>query len=255
MTDLTFDEAVPAGTPRGSDSAGEGGTERLAQLLEEVIPFSVLHPADLEILGDRGRSRAYLPNEVIFRQGEPSKALYVIDRGQVKLSAAAPNGKERLIAILGRGQIFGELEIFDGGTRGMTARAKDRVEVFILPRHLLQAIMRTRPAFVRRLLELLARRLRRADQAVQDLVFFDAPTRLARRLLDLASEHGIPDEAGRKVRIDVRLTQHEVGQMIGVNRSSVNRALRELADRNLIEWNGGSPEILDLAALVAMSQS
>jgi CRP-like cAMP-binding protein len=248
------DEAIPDGSPRTS-SPQEYGSGRLEGLLEEVTPFSVLHPNDLEILGHRGRRRSYSRNEVIFRQGEPSKSLYVIDRGKVTLSTAAPSGKERLIAILGRGQIFGELEIFDGGSRGMTARAKDRVEVFVLPRHLLQAILRTRPAFVRRLLELLARRLRRADQAVQDLVFFDAPTRLARRLLDLATEHGVSEEGGRRVSLALRVTQHEVGQMIGVNRSSVNRALRELAGRNLIDWNGGSPVILDLPALAEMSRS
>jgi len=230
-------------------------TERLAGLLEEVPAFSVLHPDDLRDLVARVRSRSYPRGQVIFREGEPGRSLYVIERGQVKLSTRAAGGKELLVAILGRGQIFGELELFDGGPRGMTARTMDQVEAFVLDKHLVQAMLRTRPAFVRRLLELMARRLRRADQAAQDLVFFDASTRLARRLLQLSEEHGSPDAEGGRVRIRVRLTQHEVGQMIGVNRSSVNRVLRGLADQGLVDWNGGMPVILDTSRLAEMARS
>jgi CRP/FNR family transcriptional regulator, cyclic AMP receptor protein len=230
-------------------------TERLARLLEEVPPFSVLHPDDLRDLVARVGSRSYPRGQVIFREGEPGRSLYVIERGQVKLSTRAAGGRELLVAILGRGQIFGELELFDGGPRGMTARTMEHVDAFVLDKHLVQAMLRTRPAFVRRLLELMARRLRRADQAAQDLVFFDASTRLARRLLQLGEEHGMPDQEGSRVRIRVRLTQHEVGQMIGVNRSSVNRVLRSLADQGLVDWNGGMPVILDVSGLAQMARS
>jgi CRP/FNR family transcriptional regulator, cyclic AMP receptor protein len=230
-------------------------TERLARLLEEVTPFSILHPDDLRDVVRRVRSRAYPRGEVIFREGEPGRTLYVIERGQVKLSTSAPGGRELLVAVLGRGQIFGELEMFDGGPRGMTARTMEDVDAFVLDKHLVQAILRTRPAFVRRLLELIARRLRRADQAAQDLVFFDASTRLARRLLQLADEHGAPDPSGPRIRIQVRLTQDEVGQMIGVNRSSVNRVLRAFASQGLVDWNGGMPVIEDPSRLSEMARS
>jgi CRP/FNR family transcriptional regulator len=145
--------------------------------------------------------------------------------------------------------------MFDGGPRGMTARTMDHVEAFALDKHLVQAMLRTRPAFVRRLLELMARRLRRADQAAQDLVFFDASTRLARRLLQLAEEHGKPDPGGPQIRINVRLTQDEVSQMVGVNRSSANRVLRALATEGLVDWNRGMPVILDPFRLGEMARS
>jgi CRP-like cAMP-binding protein len=230
-------------------------TERLALLLEEVQPFAVLHPDDLRMLLERVRLRSYPRGRVIFREGEPGRTLYVIDRGQVKLSTTASGGRELLVAILGRGQIFGELEIFDGGPRGMTARTMEDMDAFVLDKHLVQAILRTRPGFVRRLLELMARRLRRADQAAQDLVFFDASTRLARRLLQLAEEHGTVEPDGTGIQIEVRLTQHEVGQMIGVNRSSVNRLLRSFGEQGYLDWNGGSPMILDPAGLAELARS
>jgi CRP/FNR family cyclic AMP-dependent transcriptional regulator len=229
--------------------------ERLARLLEQVTPFSVLHPDDLQGLARHGRARVYRRGEVIFRTGEPARTLYVIERGQVKLFTTASSGRELLVAILGEGQIFGELEMFDEGPREMTARTMDEVEAFLLDKHVVQAALRTRAAFVRRLLELFARRLRRADQAAQDLVFFDAPTRLARRLVQLSEEHGVQEGTGGRVRIAVRLTQQEVGQMIGLNRSSVNRVLRAFADQGLIDWNEGSPVVLDLPALSEMSRS
>jgi CRP-like cAMP-binding protein len=255
MTESTPEEQGPGAVQLTAIQGNRDGTERLPQLLEDVPPFSVLHPDDLQLLARRVRHRSYARGQVIFREGEPGRTLYVIDRGQVKLYITASGGRELLVAILGRGQIFGELEIFAGGPRGMTARAMESVEAFVLDKHVVQAILRTRPGFVRQLLELMARRLRRADQAAQDLVFFDASTRLARRLLQLAEEHGLPDPDGSRIQISVRLTQHEVGQMIGINRSSVNRVLRTLAAQGLLDWNGGAPVILDHAGLSEMARS
>jgi CRP/FNR family transcriptional regulator/CRP/FNR family cyclic AMP-dependent transcriptional regulator len=97
----------------------------------------------------------------------------------------------------------------------------------------------------------MARRLRRSDQTSQDLVFFDAPTRLARGLLQLAEDHGQPLGAGEEsVRITVRVTQEEVAQMIGVTRESANRLVASFSERGWIDWNDGHPILLQPESLV-----
>jgi CRP/FNR family cyclic AMP-dependent transcriptional regulator len=225
----------------------------LVQLLEQAPLFSVLHPEDLRGLAGRFSQVRYGRGETIFREGEPADCLFLIDQGVVKLFMGSPGGPELLIAFLGRGQIFGELGLLDRGPRAMNAKAMDGSTVFALQSEVLWGVLDERPALARRLLELMARRLRRADQASQDLVFFDATTRLARRLLQLAQEHGEPVGDGDAVRISVRVTQRDIAQMIGVQRGSANRLLASFARREWVDWNDGFPVIRDPGALVRLA--
>ncbi|MCA1727662.1 MAG: Crp/Fnr family transcriptional regulator, partial [Actinobacteria bacterium] len=213
------------------------------ELLEQAPLFSVLRGEDMRDLADKFHVVRYHKGEVIFREGEPAERLFVIAEGRVKLTIASPNGQELLIAVLGREQIFGELAIVDRGLREMDARAMEDVTLFQLVSDQFWTLIEARPALARRLLELMGRRLRRADQATQDLVFFDAPTRLARKLLDLAEEHG--ESSGDGVRVDTKVTQEEIAQMIGVSRESANRLISSFAGRGWIDWNDGNPVILE----------
>jgi CRP/FNR family transcriptional regulator, cyclic AMP receptor protein len=204
----------------------------------------VLQPGDLRTLADKFYPIKYEKSDLIFREGEPAERLFLIDRGKVKLSILGHSGQEMLIGVLGRGQIFGELAVIDRGPRAMDARAMEDTQVHWLASDVFWTMLENHPALARRLLELMARRLRRADQTSQDLVFFDAPTRLARRLLELAEEHGEHVGDGQAIRITVRVTQGEMAQMIGVARESANRLIASFAERGWIEWNRGYPILL-----------
>ena len=220
------------------------------ELLEHAPLFSVLHPDGLKLLATKFHLVRYRRAEVVFREGEPAERLFLIDSGRVKLSIASPEGQELFIGVLGRGQIFGELAVIDRGPRAMDARAMEDTQVFALESDVFWTMLENRPAFARRLLELMARRLRRADQTSQDLVFFDAPTRLARRLLDLAEEHGTAVTDGDVIGIDIKMTQEEMAQMIGTSRGSANRLIASFSGRGWIDWNDGRPLILRPEALM-----
>jgi CRP/FNR family cyclic AMP-dependent transcriptional regulator len=253
---------VPGSDPLGADDEtgqGKGSSEgvssvtrlrrehQLAErvtLLEQAPLFGVLHPTDLAVLADKFHPITYRKGEVIFREGEPAERLFLIDTGRIKLTIASPAGQELLVAVVGRGNIFGELAIIDRGPRAMNARAMEESRVYALASDVFWTMLENRHALARRLLELMARRLRRADQNSQDLVFFDAPTRLARRLLDLAEEHGDPTGDGQALRITVKVTQDEIAQMIGVTRESANRLINSFAGRGWIDWNDGYPILL-----------
>jgi CRP/FNR family cyclic AMP-dependent transcriptional regulator len=221
------------------------------ELLEKAPLFSVLNPSDLRILAARFHRVHYGRGEMIFREGEPAERLFLIDAGRVKLSTASPSGQELLIGVLGRGQIFGELEVIDRGPRAMDARAMEESNVYALDSDMFWTMMENRPNLARRLLQLMARRLRRANQTTQDLVFFDAPTRLARCLLQLAEEHGESVGPGEpSVRVTVRVTQGELAHMIGVTRESANRLVASFTERGWIDWNDGYPILLHPESLV-----
>lgn len=219
------------------------------ELLEQAPLFSVLHPSDLRVLSSRFHPVRYRKGDMIFREGEPAERLFLIDRGRVKLFTTSPAGQELMIAVLGRGQIFGELAIIDRGPRAMDARAMEEATLYWLAGEVFWTLLENRPPLARRLLELMARRLRRSDRSAQDLVFFDAPTRLARRILELAEEHGEPGE-DEAVRLTLRVTQEEMANMIGVTRESANRLIASFSSRGWIDWNDGHPIVLQPEALL-----
>lgn len=224
------------------------------KLLGQAPLFSVLHPNDLSMLATKFHSVSFRRGEMIFREGEPAERLFLIEAGRVKLTVSSSRGGELLIALLARGQLFGELEIIDRGSRAMSARAMEDSRIFSLDGDMFWTLLENRPPLARRLLELMARRLRRADQTSQDLVFFDASTRLARKLLELADEHGEPTGRDDQIRVTVRVTQEEVAQMIGATRASANRLIAAFASRGWVEWNDGYPLLLSPEALFRRSR-
>src|SRR6266511_1245119 len=190
------------------------------ELLEQAPLFSVLHPGDLQVLASRFHPVRYARGEVIFREGEPVERLFLMKSGRVKLSIASPSGQEMLIGVLGRGQIFGELEVIDHGPRAMDARAMEDAELYAFAGDVFWTMLENRPA-------------------------------LARRLLQLAEEHGeAVGEGEESVKITVRVTQEEIAQMIGVTRESANRLVASFAGRGWISWNDGYPILLEPEALI-----
>lgn len=224
--------------------------EDRVRLLERAPLFSVLDSRQLEELASRFYAVSFRRNEMIFREGEPAERLFLIDQGSVKLTVSSSAGAELLIAVLGGGQIFGELAVIDRGPRAMSARAMVECRLYSLGSDVFWTVLENQPALARRLLELMARRLRRSDQTSQDLVFFDAPTRLARKLLELAEEHGAPTGREDEIRLTIKLTQEEMAQMIGVTRGSANRLIASFCDRGLLDWNEGQPVLLSPEGLL-----
>src|SRR3954447_18465358 len=122
--------------------------------------------------------------QVLFHEGDPGDRLYVIIEGKVKLGRASGAGRENLLAILGPGEMFGELSLFDPGPRNATATAVAESQLLGLGTEELHAWLNGRPDVALQLLAALARRLRRTNEALADLVFSDVPGRVVKALLD-----------------------------------------------------------------------
>jgi len=137
--------------------------------------------------------------QTLFAEGDPGDRLYVITDGKIKLGRTAPDGRENLLAILGQGEMFGELSLFDPGPRTATATAVTDATLFELGHNDLQPWLTGRPEVAEQLLAALARRLRRTNEAMADLIFSDVPGRVAKQLLDLARRFGVETSDGLRV--------------------------------------------------------
>jgi CRP-like cAMP-binding protein len=205
---------------------------QLPNLIAETPLLAPLPPEDRETLATSFVRRSYPRAETIFRTGDPGTHLYLIESGRVKITTASPEGREALVAIIGRGEIFGELSLFDAGVRTADARTMEATVLHALSHDLFRRYVQNHPKVAWEMFRILAGRLRAADEAIQDVVFFDVPGRVARRLLDLANRHGSSDGSG--MRIDVPITQEEIAQMVGASRESVNKALASFIERGWV---------------------
>ncbi len=179
----------------------------------------------------------------LFSEGDPGDRLYVVTDGKIKLGRRSADGRDNLLAVLGRGEMFGELSLFDPGPRAATATAVTKASVIGLGHEDLEPWLQSHPEVAAQLLRALARRLRRTNEAMADLVFTDVPGRVAKALLDLARRFGVPGEEGVHVTHD--LTQEELAQLVGASRETVNKALADFASRGWMRVDSRAVTILD----------
>lgn len=181
--------------------------------------------------------------EVIFREGDPGDRMYVIIAGKVTLAHSASDGREALLGVLGPGDMFGELSVFDPSARTSTATALTEATLLSLSREQLKVWLATRPEVAEKLLQALAKRLRRTEDAMADLVFTDVPGRVAKALCDLSDKFGVVRDGALFVPHD--LTQEELAQLVGASRETVNKALAEFVNRTWIRVEQRSVTIMD----------
>ncbi|MDO5060018.1 MAG: Crp/Fnr family transcriptional regulator [Actinomycetaceae bacterium] len=185
--------------------------------------------------------------EVLFEEGDPGTRLYIITEGKIKLGHTSPDGRENLLAVLGPGEIIGELTLFDPGPRSTTATAVSPVSLLYLDHSDLVTTLYNNPSMSKHMLRALARRMRRTNESLADLVFSDVPGRVAKALLDLADRFGTQTEAGIHVPHD--LTQEELAQLVGASRETVNKSLADFVSRRWIQLEGRAVTLLDVDRL------
>lgn len=180
----------------------------------------------------------------LFREGDAGNQLFVVVSGKIKLGRSGSGGRENLLAVLGPGQMFGELSVFDPGPRSTTATAVTPCQLRVLEHSDLSTWLAKHPEVGYGLLGQLAKRLRRTNEVVADLVFSDVPGRVAKALLDLADRFGEPQAGGLLVNHD--LTQEELAQLVGASRETVNKALADFATRGWLRLEPRSVTIIDI---------
>jgi len=185
--------------------------------------------------------------ERLFAEGDKGDKLYIIITGKIKLTKAAPDGRENLLSVHGPGEMFGELSLFDPIPRTSSATAVTSADLAGLAHVDLRSWLSTRPEMAMHLLQALAQRLRRINEVKADLVFTDVPGRVAKALLDLAERFGSPGMLGVQVSHD--LTQEELAQLVGASRETVNKALADFATRGWIQLAARSVLITDMDRL------
>lgn len=202
-------------------------TTQTIDFLATIPLFSGLPEDELQRFAELTRERAYPKGSVILFQDDPGDSLFVLRAGRVKVVLIGEDGREVILGVLEPGAHFGELALIDDQPRSAHVIAMEDAQLLILRREDFRRRVEANPTVAWALLTELSRRLRRADVKIGGLVLLDVPGRIARLLLDHATEAG-------SETIEKPLTHQTIAQMIGASRETVSRAMKEFQDAGLI---------------------
>lgn len=189
--------------------------------------------------------------EVVFREGEPAAALYLVESGRIKLTQLAAGGQEVIMRYLAPGDAFAAVALFEGSTYPVTARATERTRLQAWSREVLRELVRDHPLFEVNLLRIVSSHTREALSRVRELATEPVPQRLARTLLRLARQVGRQEGGGVGVE---RITQQELAEIAGTSVPTVSRTLADWERAGLVEVGRGRFVLRDAGRLEAVAE-
>lgn len=217
--------------------------ENLVSSLKKTFIFNDFSDQELQQIVKLVKERFFRKNTIIFNEGDPGIAFYIIKSGKIKVYKLSSDGRELILGIFGENGLFGDVPVFDGGPYPATAETLTDVTVWIINRESFINLLLAHPQIALKIIRVLGKRLRQAHGFVAELALKNVPQRLASLLLKLASEYGQENESG--IVIDLPLTRQELAELIGVSRETVIRELSKFSRAGVLSLDGKKIILLD----------
>lgn len=209
----------------------------LVNYLKEVPLFSHLKNAQLKELAAGCKSALFKKGDVIFRRTDLSTDLYIVNSGKLKAILTDEEGGEIVLAQFEKGAFFGELSLLDGKGRSATIIADQDSELAVLEKDRFLELLHKNPNISIALMTTLVERLRKADELIESLAFFEVGERLVNTLLEAA---GIDGGGAAGFHKAGRLTHKELAARIGCSREAVSKCLKVLMEKAIVKQSGAS---------------
>ena len=197
-------------------------------------------------------TRVYKPGEIIFHYGDDGPWWAALLAGRIRLSVRTDEGREMLLTMVERGEIFGERAVFDGQPRAADAIAETESTVMIIRKEELLPILFDYPEAMFHIIQILCSRMLRYTHTLELYALQSLPSRFAHLLLQLGQKYGQRQED--RLIINVGFSQSDLSKQLGCTRESVNKMLKIFANKELLTSEGDQIILLDLAALQKMTE-
>jgi CRP-like cAMP-binding protein len=211
--------------------------EEKRRLIGNVSLFSGLSERDLDALIAVARNHRLAAREQLFHKGDEGTQVYFVIQGRLKALTTSDEGDDVVFSIIGEGEVFGEVALLGRPQRTATVIAITPCELLVIDRRDFLQFLRSHPEASIELLAVLAERLKRVSELVEDTLFLNLPVRLAKKLVHVARVFGERVEDG--IKIDLKLSQEEWGDLVGATRESINKLLGEWMESRLITLEHG----------------
>ncbi|MEQ9423921.1 MAG: Crp/Fnr family transcriptional regulator [Cyclobacteriaceae bacterium] len=218
--------------------------------LEKVDLYDLMCPTKSPDLEDKHAPNLFKKDDFIYFPDEPSNHVYLIANGRVKIGSYSDSGKEVIKAILGEGEIFGELALTGEGTRSDFAQVLDNdTRICQMSIEDMRNMMRDNETMNLKIFKLIGLRMKKIERRLESLVFKDARTRVVDFLMELAEERG--QKVGFETMVKSHFTHKDIASLTGTSRQTVTTIMNELKEKNLINFDRRRILIRDLEKLEA----
>jgi CRP-like cAMP-binding protein len=225
----------------GSATGGPGVAQPQRDLKRTALRtsplFQAMLPEELDAILDFATERRFRRGQMIVQKGDAGSSMMAVLSGRVRISAVNADGKEITLNVINPGQVFGEIALLDGQPRSADASAIEDTSLLVLERRHFLPFLASNQALASRLLAVLCERLRSTSLALEQIALFDLEARLARLILKLASDYGKATAEG--TRIELKLSQRDISNLVAASRESVNKQLGAWRDDGVLTFESG----------------
>lgn len=211
--------------------------------LKHIRLFDGISLSEMQEMEKITRMEEVKKRQPLYLPGDPSRNVYLLKKGRVKIANTAPSGKEVTFDILEPGEVFGELDAMEDAPRSTSAETLDDALICVIPRKDFDQYLAMHPTVTIKLTKLIGLRLKKIQSRVEDLVFRDVPARLAHLLSELSKTEGVADKQG--IRLKVKLTHQEMANLIGCSRETVSTTMGQFRNDGLIQMDGRTITIVN----------
>ena len=215
--------------------------------LSELAVFQDLSPREMEELNRITTMSTVQKGRVFYRPEEPGEVLFILKEGKVQLYRISPEGKKLVITTLGSHTLFGEMALLGAKMHNTFAEAVEDCLICVMSRNDLERLILSKPQVALRILEITGRRLRDAEERLENMAFKGIPARLASMLLRLAEEQGSNEITG--------LTHQDLAESVGTYRETATQVLNDLKAAGYVDIGRKRITVLDTEGLTAVAES
>jgi CRP/FNR family cyclic AMP-dependent transcriptional regulator len=201
-------------------------------LLSDIALFVGLTPSQLDWVAQHAHRRVFETGRNVMTIEQPGEAVYVILHGTVKIHIEQGE-RDVIIAILGTGDMLGEMSLIDSIGRSASAVTLENSLMLWMDKSTFNYMLDNFPPVARNLVKILSARVRLSDQLIQALATLDVNGRVARQLLAFAEKYG--REKDGMTQIPIALTQGDIADLVGASRKRVNQAMVLFKEQGLID--------------------
>lgn len=201
-------------------------------ILSDIRLFEGLSSAQLDWVSRRAHRRIFPAGANVMTAEQPGEAVYIVLHGTVKIHVEQADGRDVILALLGSGDLLGEMSLIDSVGRSASVTTLENSLMLWMGKETFQEMLDTFPPVARNLVKILSARVRLSDQLIQALASLDVYGRVARQLLAFAEKYGHPRENGIQIRI--LFTQGDMADLVGASRKRVNQVMVSFKEQGLI---------------------
>jgi len=209
----------------------------MKQFLKNCVLFKNLNDQQLEKISEMLHKRFYKKGENVFLEQESGNILYIVFQGLIRIYKLSRQGSEKTLALLEKGDYFGEMALLDDNSRSASAQALEDSVLLTLDNNNFHQLISNNPEMATNIITTLSYRLREANQQIEDLTFHDVRARLTSTLEKLEEKYGIQKKEG--VLIEKKITHQELANMAGTTRATATKILNKMARDGDLKFKDG----------------